>query len=56
LGSVAHSAHLGGEFSGLILACFFFLYFKLNKRSWNQITEANTKTKMLGATLKIEPI
>jgi membrane associated rhomboid family serine protease len=56
LGSVAHSAHLGGEFSGLILACFFFLYFKLNKRRWNQITEANTKTKMLGATLKIEPI
>ncbi|MEK6554583.1 MAG: rhomboid family intramembrane serine protease [Bdellovibrionota bacterium] len=56
LGGVAHSAHLGGELCGLIMAFGFMIYFKWNKKSWREKTEMNTQSRMLGATLKIESI
>lgn len=56
LGGVAHSAHLGGEFCGFVLALLWMAYFKWNKVAWREKIALHTDTRMLGAKLKTEYI
>lgn len=56
LGGVAHSAHLGGELAGVVIALILLAVFKNFKADWRSQVDQHNGSKFLGPRLKIEII
>ena len=56
IGGVAHSAHIGGQVTGALLALLVILYFRFRPARWNLLVNRALKLKMLGPKMKAEGI